>query len=92
MDIIFDIDGTLLNIQHRVHHLHKTPPDWKSFNSSMGGDRPIPEMVELLHMLGNEKRNRLISGDGIKRCTWSKNRNRKLAGIEHERVQKDSFL
>ena len=64
MDIIFDIDGTLLNIQHRVHHLHKTPPDWKSFNSSMGGDRPIPEMVELLHILGNEKRNRLIFCSG----------------------------
>ncbi len=30
----------------------------------MGGDRPIPEMVELLHMLGNEKRNRLIFCSG----------------------------
>ena len=64
MDIIFDIDGTLLNIQHRVHHLHKKPPDWKSFNGSMEGDSPIPEMVELLHMLGNDKRNRLIFCSG----------------------------
>ena len=64
MDIIFDIDGTLLNIQHRVHHLHKTPPDWKSFNGSMDGDRPIPEMVELLQMLGNDNRNRLIFCSG----------------------------
>ena len=64
MDIIFDIDGTLLNIQHRVHHLHKTPPDWKNFNDSMDGDRPIPEMVELLQMLGNDNRNRLIFCSG----------------------------
>ena len=64
MDIIFDIDGTLLNIQHRVHHLHKTPPDWKSFNGSMENDSPIPEMVELLQMLGNDKSNRLIFCSG----------------------------
>ena len=64
VDIIFDIDGTLLNIQHRVHHLRKIPPDWKSFNESMEGDIPIPEMVELLVMLGNDKRNRLIFCSG----------------------------
>ena len=64
MDIIFDIDGTLLNIQHRVYHLHKTPPDWESFNASMEGDQAIPEMVELLHMLGNDNRNRLIFCSG----------------------------
>ena len=64
MDIIFDIDGTLLNIQHRVHHLNKTPPDWKSFNGNMEGDSPIPEMVELLQILGNERGNRLIFCSG----------------------------
>ena len=64
MDIIFDIDGTLLNIQHRVFHLHKTPPDWKSFNRSMESDIPIPEMVELLRILGNDSRNRIIFCSG----------------------------
>ena len=51
MDIIFDIDGTLLNIQHRVHFLHKTPPDWESFNGEMSKDSAILEMVKLLKML-----------------------------------------
>jgi hypothetical protein len=64
LDIIFDIDGTLLNIQHRVYHLYKKPPDWESFNDSMGGDSPIPEMVDLLHMIGNYKKNRLIFCSG----------------------------
>ena len=64
MDIIFDIDGTLLNIQHRVHHLHKTPPDWKGFKESMEGDIAIPEMVELLHILANDRRNRVIFCSG----------------------------
>ena len=30
----------------------------------MDGDRPIPEMVELLQMLGNDNRNRLIFCSG----------------------------
>ena len=64
MDIIFDIDGTLLNIQHRVHHLHKTPPDWKSFNESMEGDSPILEMVKLLQIIARDQGNRLIFCSG----------------------------
>jgi|GEM_PF-3834102 hypothetical protein len=30
--IIVDIDGTLANVKHRVLHVQKKPPDWKSFN------------------------------------------------------------
>lgn len=29
--IIIDIDGTLADLRHRLHHIRKTPPDWKSF-------------------------------------------------------------
>ena len=28
---IFDIDGTLLDISHRLKHIKKTPKDWKAF-------------------------------------------------------------
>ena len=87
LDIIFDIDGTLLNIQHRVHHLHKTPPDWKSFNGSMEGDSPIPEMVQLLQILGNERGNRLIfcSGRGEEsRAITEKQISRLLSSISDE--------
>jgi len=31
MDIIFDIDGTLLDISHRLHLIKKNPPNWKEF-------------------------------------------------------------
>ena len=66
MDIIFDIDGTLMNIQHRVHHLHKTPPDWNSFNNSMSGDTPIKEMAKLLNILETDDENRIIFCSGRK--------------------------
>ena len=39
MDVIFDIDGTLVNIEHRLPHIMKKPKDWDSFRK--------PELKEL---------------------------------------------
>ena len=36
--IIVDLDGTLADVSHRVHHVQKEPKDKKSFNSLMGED------------------------------------------------------
>ena len=33
-----DIDGTLADVEHRVHHVQQEPKDWKSFNSKMEHD------------------------------------------------------
>lgn len=64
--IIFDLDGTLANFEHRrhfisYHHwvgkqkigsdLSKFKPDWKSFYESCDKDEPIKETVDLLHRL-----------------------------------------
>ena len=35
MDIIFDIDGTLIDISHRLHLIKKTPPDWEEFRNPL---------------------------------------------------------
>lgn len=40
--IIFDIDGTLADFQHRRHHVEKTPKDWKAFFADMHSDKPLP--------------------------------------------------
>ncbi len=45
--ILFDIDGTLANIEHRRGHVAKDKPDWKSFNAEMGGDTPNAPIVAL---------------------------------------------
>lgn len=37
--VIVDIDGTLADVEHRVHHVRKEKKDWKSFNESMDQDR-----------------------------------------------------
>jgi FMN phosphatase YigB (HAD superfamily) len=35
MDIIFDIDGTLIDISHRLHLIERTPPDWEEFRNPL---------------------------------------------------------
>jgi FMN phosphatase YigB (HAD superfamily) len=40
--IIFDIDGTLADITHRLHHIQKLPKDWDSFHADAGKDIPYP--------------------------------------------------
>lgn len=37
--IIFDIDGTLANIEHRLHHIEGEKKNWDAFNDAMLGDR-----------------------------------------------------
>lgn len=39
--IIFDIDGTLANLDHRLRHILKEPKDWDAFYSDMTKDKPI---------------------------------------------------
>ncbi len=36
--IIVDLDGTLADCDHRVHHVQKSPKDWKAFNSLIHED------------------------------------------------------
>ncbi len=36
--IVVDLDGTLADCDHRVHHVESSPKDWKSFNEKMGSD------------------------------------------------------
>ena len=46
---VFDLDGTLANIEHRLHFIHKKPKDWKSFLASVDRDTPNPWVVDLLN-------------------------------------------
>jgi len=46
--IIVDLDGTLTNCEHRVHHVQKSPKDWDSFNAEMVGDTLNEWCAELI--------------------------------------------
>ena len=40
MDIIFDIDGTLMDIEHRKKFVEQKPKDWNSFRDLTSEDTP----------------------------------------------------
>lgn len=51
--VIFDIDGTLADVRHRVHFVssdEKSERDWKSFNAEMIHDTPVEDVVKLVDM------------------------------------------
>lgn len=52
---IFDIDGTIADGSHRLHHIQKSPKDWRTFFAFVIDDRPIKHIVDLardLHRAG----------------------------------------
>ena len=49
--VIFDIDGTLADIEHRCRFLDGTRPDWRRFNAAMGDDTPNLPIVNLYKVL-----------------------------------------
>ena len=45
--IVFDIDGTIADCTHRLHHVKKDNPDWKSFFEECVNDTPIESMCDM---------------------------------------------
>ena len=44
---VFDIDGTLSDPAHRLHHIRGESVDWDAFFAACDQDAPIPHMVDL---------------------------------------------
>lgn len=51
MIFIFDIDGTVADIDHRLHHITGEKQDWRTFYSECSKDRPIKEVIEVAQSL-----------------------------------------
>ena len=62
--ILFDIDGTLADVEHRRIYLNKEKPDWKSFNNLMGEDTLNKPIVELYKTLWETKKYEIILVSG----------------------------
>ena len=45
--IVFDIDGTLANIEHRRAFVATKPKNWKAFNAGIINDTPHEDIVQL---------------------------------------------
>ncbi|MCY3487133.1 MAG: hypothetical protein OXH34_01725 [Bacteroidetes bacterium] len=57
MNIVFDLDGTLADIRHRLHFIENQPKDWDAFFAACDKDDLIPVTAQifeaLLHMQDN---------------------------------------
>lgn len=51
MIYIFDIDGTLADLTHRLHFIQNKPKDWDSFFKAAVNDAPIFEVIRLAQIL-----------------------------------------
>lgn len=68
MDIIFDLDGTLADCSHRIHHIRENPKNWADFNAAAHKDSLIEEIAEVVKCL-------VLGGNRILICTGRENTN-----------------
>jgi phosphoglycolate phosphatase-like HAD superfamily hydrolase len=46
---VFDIDGVVADVRHRLHHLDRHPRDWASFFGEADADVPLKTGTDLVH-------------------------------------------
>jgi predicted kinase len=51
--VIFDIDGTLSNPEHRLHYVTNGKKDWDAFLTGCGEDTPYQEIIDLCNAVEN---------------------------------------
>jgi hypothetical protein len=49
--IICDIDGTIADCTHRLHHITGETKDWDAFYNACAGDAPIHKVIDILEAL-----------------------------------------
>lgn len=53
--VVFDIDGVLADVAHRLHHLERRPKDWAAFFAAAGDDPVLRNGVDLAHELAESR-------------------------------------
>lgn len=51
--VIFDLDGTLANLDHRLHHIKDGKKDWDAFFAAMADDTPNGPVAKLAKALAD---------------------------------------
>jgi len=51
---VFDIDGVLADVSHRLHHVARRPKDWDAFFGAADADPPLADGVELARQAATE--------------------------------------
>ena len=67
---IFDLDGTLADITHRLHFIQKTPKDWDGFFAACADDKPITSTLTLARSLYDDPNNDVWVWSGRDEATF----------------------
>lgn len=77
--ILVDLDGTLADGNHRVHHILEKPKDWTTFFSECDKDIPIAHVIDIINHLSEIYQIYITSGrsDEVRDKTeqWLKDNN-----------------
>lgn len=68
---IFDIDGTLADLTHRLPLIKQEPKNWRGFFAACSADKPIEHMIKLaidLHLSGA---NLIYVSGRSDECRWA---------------------
>lgn len=67
MLVVFDIDGTIADISHRLHfivppegHQGRFMKDWIAFDAASRNDEPIPPTIEILQSLAGSGEHTIV--------------------------------
>jgi hypothetical protein len=51
---VFDVDGVLADVRHRLHHVERKPKNWPAFFAAMDADTPLAVGVSLVQRYADE--------------------------------------
>lgn len=61
--VIVDIDGTIADVRHRLHHIQGVKKkNWKAFFEGMDRDKPIESMIQQVHELARQHQIIIVTG------------------------------
>jgi phosphoglycolate phosphatase-like HAD superfamily hydrolase len=53
MIVAFDLDGTLCNIEHRLHFIRDKPSNWPAFFRACADDKPVFQVIRVAEAMRN---------------------------------------
>ena len=60
--VVFDVDGVLADVRHRLHYVARRPKDWDAFFAAARYDPPLDEGIRLARSLVGESRIAYLTG------------------------------
>jgi hypothetical protein len=61
MIVVFDIDGTLAKIDHRLHHVRQKPKDWAAFDAGVSEDEVNNPVASVLFAMYRSRHTILLA-------------------------------